>query len=152
MFLNHQVTSFQFCHWWTTLLFWVYVFVFFKIYLITFPSSLFVRFSNLYFALVRKSGLWSFIIVKHCCFAMMLRLPPGWNYLAIFFPSPLIFFGNEEFSFMQSIFLWALEVSISLYLSIYLSIYLPIYLSIYPTIYIYIYIYIYIAVYFVYCA
>ena len=151
MFLNHRETSFEFCHWWTFNLFRISVVValFVKINLVTFISSLFVRFSNLYFGLVRKSGLWCFIAVKHCCFIMMLRLPPGSNYFPIFFFFPSILIFRSDLIYIPSIlifFSWSVEVCVYTYIYIYINkyIYIFIYIFFFFFIYIYIYIYIYI--------
>ena len=95
MFLNHLVTSFELCHWLNFILFPSSVFIVFKIYL---PSLLFIGFSNLYLELVRKSGLWYFIAMKHF-FIMMLSLSSRLNFLTIFFASISIFLVTMDLLF-----------------------------------------------------
>ena len=71
MFLNHSITSLEFCHWFKFNLDHNVLSIFCNIGLLILPSWLFVGFSKHYFG----SSLWSFSVTKHSCFAMVSNLP-----------------------------------------------------------------------------
>jgi len=85
--LNHLITSAEFCHWLTSNVERILVFIFWMMFLLSFPNSLLVGFKSLYLGLVRKSSLWSLIVTKHCRCAIEFVLSATSNFVASSFAS-----------------------------------------------------------------
>ena len=69
MLVNQWVTSAVFFHWLTFVFFLISELMLSRICLVTFPSSLFARFLRRHVGWLAKFSLWSFRIIKACCFA-----------------------------------------------------------------------------------
>ena len=70
MLVNHLVTSDVLFHWLSFVVFLIFDLILSRICLLTFPSSLFVRFMRRHVGWLTKLSLWSFRVIKACCFAI----------------------------------------------------------------------------------
>ena len=69
MLVNQLVTSDVFFHWLSFVIFLIFELILSRICLLTFPSSLFAGFMRRHVGWLVKLSLWSFKVIKACCFA-----------------------------------------------------------------------------------
>ena len=69
MLLNHSIIELVFFHWFTFKVSLSCVLMLSSMFLLIFPISLFVGLMSLHVNLVRKSILWSFMVMNDCVFA-----------------------------------------------------------------------------------
>ena len=67
---NQWVTSAVFFHWLSFVFFLISELMLSRICLLTFPSSLFAGFMRRHVGWLAKVSLWSFRVIKACCFAI----------------------------------------------------------------------------------
>ena len=70
MLVNQLVTSDVFFHWLSFVIFLIFELILSRICLLTFPSSLFAGFMRRHVGWLVKLSLWSFKVIKACCFAI----------------------------------------------------------------------------------
>ena len=70
MLVNQLVTSDVFFHWLSFVAFLISELILSRICLLTFPSSLFAGFMRRHVGWLVKLSLWSFRVIKACCFAI----------------------------------------------------------------------------------
>ena len=70
MLVNQLVTSDVFFHWLSFVTFLIFELISSRICLLTFPSSLFAGFMRRHLGWLVKLSLWSFKVIKACCFAI----------------------------------------------------------------------------------
>ena len=70
MLVNQLVTSDVFFHWLSFVVFLIVELILSRICLLTLPSSLFAGFMRRHVGWLAKLSLWSFRVIKACCFAI----------------------------------------------------------------------------------
>ena len=70
MLVNQLVTSDVFFHWLSFVAFLIVELMLSRICLLTLPSSLFAGFMRRHMGWLAKLSLWSFRVIKACCFAI----------------------------------------------------------------------------------
>ena len=70
MLVNQLITSDEFFHWLSFVIFLIFELILSRICLLTFPSPLFVGFMRRHVGWLAKLFLWSFRVIKACCFAI----------------------------------------------------------------------------------
>ena len=68
--VNQLVTSDVFFHWLSFVAFLIFELILSRICLLTFPSSLFAGFMRRHVGWLAKLSLWSFRVIKACCFTI----------------------------------------------------------------------------------
>ena len=68
--VNQLITSDVFLHWLSRVTFLIFELMLSRICLLTFPSSLFTGFMRRHVGWLAKLSLWSFRVIKACCFAI----------------------------------------------------------------------------------
>ena len=70
MLVNQLITSDEFFHWLSSVIFLIFELILSRICLLTFPSSLFAGFMGRHVGWLAKLSLWFFRVIKACCFAI----------------------------------------------------------------------------------
>ena len=70
MLVNQLITSDVIFHWLSFVIFLIFELILSRICLLTFPSSLFAEFMRRHVGWLAKLSLWSFRVIKTCCFAI----------------------------------------------------------------------------------
>ena len=84
--VNQLVTSDVFFHWLSFVALLIFELILSRICLLTFPSSLFAGFMRRHVGWLAKLSLWSFRVIKACCFAICsvrLSMLSSCRYLAL---------------------------------------------------------------------
>ena len=84
MLLNHSITDLVLFHWFSSKVDLNSVLISSSMFLLIFLSSLFAGLINRQVGFVRKSSLWSFIVIKACVFAKQLIWSSNSRFSAIF--------------------------------------------------------------------
>ena len=98
--VNQLVTSDVFFHWLSFDAFLIFELILSRICLLTFPSSLFAGFMRRHVGWLAKLSLWSFRVIKACCFAICSVRLSMFSFWAVDFASESMTFAASVLAFL----------------------------------------------------